>query len=52
MTKKINLIFDLDETLVQLGEENYNNKGIYVQLDRGIIVVRINKLIYKLWKFS
>ena len=31
MTKKINLIFDLDETLVQLGEENYNNRGIRIK---------------------
>ena len=38
MTKKINLIFDLDETLVQLGEANYNNKGIKLKDNKFIFL--------------
>ncbi len=38
MTKKINLIFDLDETLVQLGEENYNNKGIRIKNNKYLFI--------------
>jgi hypothetical protein len=38
MTKKINLIFDLDETLVQLGEENYNNKGIFIKNNKFLFI--------------
>ncbi len=38
MTKKINLIFDLDETLVQLGEANYNNKGIQLKENKFLFI--------------
>ena len=38
MSKKINLIFDLDETLVQLGEENYNEKGIFIKHNKYLFI--------------
>ena len=38
MTKKINLIFDLDETLVQLGEANHNNKGIQLKENKFLFI--------------
>ena len=38
MTKKINLIFDLDETLVQLGEANYNDKGIRLKENKYLFI--------------
>lgn len=38
MNKKINIIFDLDETLVQLGEENYNNQGIHIKQNKFLFI--------------
>ena len=38
MTKKINVIFDLDETLVQMGEENYNNQGIHIKQNKFLFI--------------
>ena len=36
--KKINLIFDLDETLVQLGQENFNEKGIFIKKNKYLFI--------------
>ena len=36
--KKINLIFDLDETLVQMGKEDYDNKGIYLKKNKYLFI--------------
>ena len=35
---KINLIFDLDETLVQMGDENYDDKGIKIKSNKYLFV--------------
>ena len=36
--KRINLIFDLDETLVQLGKENFNDRGIHIKRDKYLFI--------------
>ena len=36
--KKINLIFDLDETLVQMGKENFNNEGIHIKNNKFLFI--------------
>lgn len=38
MRKKVNLIFDLDETLVQMGKENYNNSGIKIKDNKYLFI--------------
>ena len=35
---KINLIFDLDETLVQLGKENFEDKGIKIKDNKYLFI--------------
>jgi len=35
---KINLIFDLDETLVQMGKENFNDKGIHIKNNKYLFI--------------
>lgn len=36
--KKINLIFDLDETLVQMGKENFDSKGIHIKNNKFLFI--------------
>lgn len=36
--KPINLIFDLDETLVQLGKENFDNRGIFIKQNKYLFI--------------
>ena len=56
MRKRINLIFDLDETLVQMGKENYNNKGIRIKFNKYIFIrpycKELLKLSYKKFNVS
>ena len=37
-SSKINLIFDLDETLVQMGKENFNNEGIHIKNNKYLFI--------------
>ena len=37
-SSKINLIFDLDETLVQMGKENFNQKGIRIKENKYLFI--------------
>ena len=56
MWERINLIFDLDETLVQMGKENYNNKGIRIKFNKYIFIrpycKELLKLSYKKFNVS
>ena len=56
MWSKINLIFDLDETLVQLGKQNYNNKGILIKDNKYLFIrpycLELLKLCYKKYNVS
>jgi hydroxymethylpyrimidine pyrophosphatase-like HAD family hydrolase len=56
MWERINLIFDLDETLVQMGKENYNNKGIRIKHNKFIFIrpycKELLKMSYKKFNVS
>ena len=56
MTKKINLIFDLDETLVQMGESNHNNNGIPLKNNKFLFIrpycIELLDYCYKNYRIS